>query len=144
VVAANLDGAFYAIHACLPFLAGQPSDVILVSSVSALWPDVSGAAYQASKAGLLALARALGVEDRAQHIRCSVVMPGLIDTPLLEKRPTPPDPEIRAAALKAGDIADICRFLIRLPPHVHVPELTVLPTGLQTIGDSIYLRLPTR
>ena len=36
---------------------------ILIGSVSGSWPDVSGSTYQASKAGLLALARAAGFEE---------------------------------------------------------------------------------
>jgi NAD(P)-dependent dehydrogenase (short-subunit alcohol dehydrogenase family) len=140
MIAANLDGAFYAVNACLPHFTGAPSDVILLSSVSAMWPDQSGGAYQAAKAGLVALARAIGVEDRDRRIRASVLMPGLIDTPLLDLRPNPPSREIRAAALRPSDIADVCRWLIQLPQRVHVPELTILPTGLQAIGDSIEAR----
>jgi NAD(P)-dependent dehydrogenase (short-subunit alcohol dehydrogenase family) len=142
LIAANLDGAFYSIRASLPYLSGSPSDVILISSVSALWPDVSGPAYQAAKAGLVALARAIGIEDRGRRLRCSVLMPGLIDTPLLDQRPIPPDERMRAAALRPQDIAEVCRFLLRLPGRVHVPELTILPTGVQVLGDSIEARLP--
>jgi hypothetical protein len=30
-------------------------------------------------------------------------------------------------------VADVCVFLAGLPDHVHVPELTVLPAGLQAL-----------
>lgn len=142
LIAANLSGAFYSIRAGLPHLSGGPSDIILLSSVSALWPDQSGAAYQAAKAGLVGLARAIGIEDRGRRLRCSVLMPGLIDTPLLDQRPTPPDAAIRAAALRPADVANVCRFLLHLPGRVHIPEVTILPTGLQVLGDSIEAQLP--
>src|SRR3712207_8967072 len=52
--------AFYAIRAALPFLRASHGLVILISSVSGSWPDMSGPAYQASKAGMTELAHAAG------------------------------------------------------------------------------------
>ena len=37
-------------------------------------------------------------------------------------------------ALKTEDVAEVCAFLARCRPGVHVPELTVLPTALQALG----------
>ena len=36
--------------------------------------------------------------------------------------------------LTPEDVAELCAVLAVLPPHVHVPELVVLPTGLQALG----------
>jgi NADP-dependent 3-hydroxy acid dehydrogenase YdfG len=63
-------------------------------------------------------------------------MPGLVDTPLLDRRPKPPDLAQRQAALQPADIAGICAFLLSLPRHVTIPELTVLPAALQAIGNT--------
>src|SRR5271165_668664 len=50
----NLNGAFYATHAILPSMRSAGSGhLIYVSSVSGVMADVSGAAYQASKRGLI-------------------------------------------------------------------------------------------
>jgi NAD(P)-dependent dehydrogenase (short-subunit alcohol dehydrogenase family) len=107
---------------------------VFVSSVSALWPDASGPAYQASKAGLTALARAAALEEHRNEVRVSVISPGLVDTPLLDRRPQPPDPAQRAAALHP-DVARVCIFLLPLPAHAYIPELTILP-AIQALGDT--------
>jgi NAD(P)-dependent dehydrogenase (short-subunit alcohol dehydrogenase family) len=136
LIAVNLSGAFYFIQAALPVLRSAHGDAILISSVSGAWPDVSGPAYQASKAGLLGLARAAGFEEHTRGVRFSTVLPGLVDTPILEKRPQPPPREVLDLALKPEDVAAACLFLATLPKRAHVAELTILPTMLQALGKS--------
>ncbi len=136
VIATNLTGAFTVLQASLPHLRRRGGDVIVIASVSALWPDASGPAYQASKAGVVGLARAAALEEHGHGIRVSAVLPGLTDTPLLDRRPEPPSPGQRRAALRPADIAEVCAFLLALPRHVTIPELTVLPATLQALGDT--------
>ncbi len=132
----NLSGAFHVLHACLPQLRRRGGDAVLVSSVSALWPDASGAAYQASKAGVVGLARAAALEEHHHGVRVTAVLPGMVDTPLLGRRPQPPDAAHRAAALQPEDVASVCLFVLSLPAHAYIPEITVLPVALQAIGDT--------
>ena len=136
MLAVNLSGAFYFIKAALPYLRASRGDAVLVSSVSGLWPDASGPAYQASKAGMVALARAAGFEEHERGVRFSTVMPGLVDTPILDHRPEPPPKEVRKRALKPEDVARVCLFLVTLPEHAHVPELSIVPTTLQALGKT--------
>ena len=133
---ANLDGVYHCVRAALPALRKARGVVVIVGSVSGSWPDISGPAYQATKAAVLAFARGATLEefDAKTGVRFSVVAPGVVDTPLLENRPKPPSAEDRAVALKSVDVAEVCAFLCALPPGVHVPELTVLPTALQALG----------
>src|SRR5207302_890309 len=100
VVGASLTGAFNFVHAGLPKLLTARGDVILVASVSGQWPDPSGAAYQAAKAGMIALSRAAGFELHEQGVRFSVINPGAVDTPIMQKRPVPPPPEMLARMLR--------------------------------------------
>jgi NADP-dependent 3-hydroxy acid dehydrogenase YdfG len=130
----NLSGVVHTVLACLPALRAARGLVVLVGSVSGVWPDVSGPGYQATKAGVLAFARAAGLEEQEHGVRFSVVQPGLVDTPLLDRRPVPVPAERRAAALRPEDVAQTCAFLATLPEHVLVPELTVLPAALQVPG----------
>ncbi|MBV9280466.1 MAG: SDR family oxidoreductase [Chloroflexi bacterium] len=134
MIATNLSGAFYVLHAALPYLRASRGIAVMISSVSAQWPDVSGPAYQASKAGMLALARAAGLEEHGRGVRFSTIMPGVVDTPLLDERPSPPDAETRARSLQPEDVARACLFVVTLPERAHVPELTILPTHLQALG----------
>jgi serine 3-dehydrogenase len=125
----NLNGAFYATHAILPSMRKAGSGhLIYISSISGLLADVSGAAYQASKRGVVALAHAIRMEEKQNGIRTCVICPGLINTELLDKRPVKPPPEVLAKALQAEDVAEVILFVAKLPAHASVPEMQVLPT----------------
>jgi serine 3-dehydrogenase len=125
----NLNGAFYATHAILPSMRKAGSGhLIYISSISGLLADVSGAAYQASKRGVVALAHAIRMEEKQNGIRTCAICPGLINTELLDKRPVKPPPEVLAKALQAEDVAEVILFVAKLPAHASVPEMQVLPT----------------
>jgi NAD(P)-dependent dehydrogenase (short-subunit alcohol dehydrogenase family) len=136
MISVNLSGAFYAIRAALPYLRSSSGLVILISSVSGRWPDASGPAYQASKAGMVELAHAAGFEEHVNGVRFTSILPGIVDTPILDNRPEPPPKEVRDAALKPEDVARACLFLATLPPHAYVPELTMVPTAIQALGKT--------
>lgn len=110
--------------------------MIVVSSVSSRWPDISGPAYQASKAGMTELAHAAGFEEHRNGVRFSVVMPGMVDTPFLDSRAEPPTKELRDLALDPEDVAAACLFLASLPPRAYVPELIMVPTAIQALGKT--------
>ena len=143
MISVNLSGAFYAIRAALPFLRASRGIVILISSVSGSWPDMSGPAYQASKAGMTELAHAAGFEEHQRGVRFSAVLPGIVDTPILDNRPEPPPREVRDRSLKPEDVAAACFFLATLPPRAYVPELTILPTEIQALGKTSTASPPT-
>jgi NAD(P)-dependent dehydrogenase (short-subunit alcohol dehydrogenase family) len=136
VLDVNATGVFNVAQACLPLLRARAGLMILVSSASGRWPDASGPAYQASKRAVLGLAHALALEEPEHGVRVTVLLPGLVDTPLLNMRPQPPSAAVRAKALQPEDIGDICVFLSRLPPRMVIPELVVLPSALQRIGKT--------
>ena len=136
MIAVNLSGAFYCIEAALPKLRAARGDVVLIGSVSGQWPDGSGPAYQAAKAGLSALARGAGFEEHLHGVRFSVVNPGVVDTPILQKRPVPPPPHVAAAMLRPEDVAEAVHLMVALPRRAHIPELTILPTRLQALGKT--------
>jgi NAD(P)-dependent dehydrogenase (short-subunit alcohol dehydrogenase family) len=136
MISVNLNGAFYAIRAALPYLRSSGGLVVLISSVSGRWPDASGPAYQASKAGMVELAHAAGFEEHVNGVRFTSILPGIVDTPILDNRPEPPPKEVRDAALKPEDIARACLFLATLPPRAYVPELIMVPTAIQALGKT--------
>ena len=136
VVATNLTGVFNVVSAALPALRATGGIAIVIGSVSGAWPDRSGPAYQAAKSGALAFARAAALEEheRGTGVRFTVVAPGMVATPLLDRRPEPPPEDQRARMLQPADVAEVCAFLAAVPGHMHVPELTLLPRGLQAPG----------
>ena len=129
MIETNLSGAFYITHAVLPFMrAARCGYLIYLSSIAAIVPDLSGAAYQASKRGIFGLSHAIRLEEQQNGIRSSVICPGLVNTELVEKRPVKVDPEALAKALLPEDVAELIVFLARTPPRMVVPEIHLLPS----------------
>jgi NADP-dependent 3-hydroxy acid dehydrogenase YdfG len=131
IVQVNLAGAYHATQAVLPQMreAGA-GHLVYIASISSLVPDVSGAAYQAAKRGLLGMAHAVRVEEKENGIRTCVVCPGLVDTEMLNLRPVKTPPEVVAKAMQPEDVAEAVLAVLRLHPRVAVPEMQVLPTYL--------------
>ncbi len=129
MVSVNLNGAYYATAAVLPSMRVAGSGhLIYIASISSLVPDVSGAAYQASKRGLLGMAHAIRMEEKEHGIRTCVICPGLVETELLEKRPFKTPPDLVAKALQPEDVAEAVLAVAKLPPRASVPEMQLLPT----------------
>lgn len=124
----NLNAAFNLAKELLPVLRKRGGGLIVnVASTAAKKPDPSGAAYQATKAGVVAMTHAIMEEEWSNGIRTTAILPGMTDTPLLEKRPTPPTAEMRAKALQPEDIAAACMFVMTLPARAHVSEIMLQP-----------------
>ena len=138
VLTTNLNGAFNTTQAVLDQMRGQGGGLVVqVSSVSGMYADMSGGAYQASKHGVVGLLYATMAEERQNGIRATSIMPGVVDTPLLAGRPVPPSPEIMAQVMQPEDVAQGCIFLASLPPRTYVPELVMLPSTLQMPGNIV-------
>jgi NADP-dependent 3-hydroxy acid dehydrogenase YdfG len=131
LIRANLDGAFYCIHAVLPQMLQRRDGVIInVSSVAGKRASpLGGAAYAASKFGMSALGLCLAAEEKDSGIRVSNIYPGEVNTPILEVRPTPVTAEQRERILQPEDVAAAVLFVATLPPRVSVPELVIKPTA---------------
>lgn len=131
MLATNLSGAFHCTQAVLPNMRGQGGGLIIyVSSVAVQLPDASGVSYQAAKHGLVGLAHGTFAEEQDSGIRTTVIFPGLTDTPLVLRRPTPTPPEVLAHALQPEDVAAACLFAASLPARARVPELMMMPSRL--------------
>jgi serine 3-dehydrogenase (NADP+) len=131
LIQVNLNGAFYITHALLPSMReARKGHLIYVSSISGRVPDVSGAAYQASKRGMIGLAHAVRVEEKENGIRTCAVCPGLVETEILEKRPVKPTRETLDKALQPEDVAEVILDVARFHPRVTIPELEIMPTML--------------
>jgi NADP-dependent 3-hydroxy acid dehydrogenase YdfG len=131
MVSVNLNGAYYATQAVLPAMREARSGyLIYVSSISGLVPDVSGAAYQAAKRGVIGLAHAIRMEEKENGIRTCAICPGLVDTEILENRPVKPSAEVMKHALQAEDVAEAILAVAKLPERAVVPEMQILPTYL--------------
>jgi NAD(P)-dependent dehydrogenase (short-subunit alcohol dehydrogenase family) len=83
VIAVNLRGTFLCCKYALPSLVATRGAIVNVSSVFALaTPHGRTPAYDASKAGMVALTRAIAVHYGPQGVRANAVCPGFVTTDL--------------------------------------------------------------
>lgn len=83
VLDVNLTGVFRMTRAVLPqMLKQQRGAIVNISSIASLVGIPTLSAYAASKGALDSLTRSLAVDYAKEGIRCNVVNPGLIDTPM--------------------------------------------------------------
>jgi NADP-dependent 3-hydroxy acid dehydrogenase YdfG len=81
VIATNLDSLFYCCHAALPALVARgESWIINIGSLAGKNAFPGGAAYNASKFGLIGFSEALMQEVRHDGVRVSYIMPGSVAT----------------------------------------------------------------
>jgi NADP-dependent 3-hydroxy acid dehydrogenase YdfG len=130
VMQTNLTGAFNMIHAVLPAMRGQQDGLIVnISSMAGRRVSgIAGTAYTASKHGMNGLSLSVSAEEGANGIRCTALMPGVVNTEILEKRAVTYSAEERALMIQPEDIAQAVRFLALLPARSTVPEMQVVPT----------------
>jgi NAD(P)-dependent dehydrogenase (short-subunit alcohol dehydrogenase family) len=126
---ANLDGAFYCIHAALPHLLQRGGGLVInINSIAGKRASpLGGAAYSASKFGMRGLGLCLSAEEKGNGIRVSNIYPGEVNTPILDVRPRPVTAEQRQRILQPDDVAAAVLFVATLPPYATVPELVITP-----------------
>jgi glucose 1-dehydrogenase len=80
----NAGAAHVATVRALPLLRRGPGSVVNVASIHAVVTSPGMSAYAASKAALVSLTRSLALELAADGIRVNAVLPGAVDTPMLQ------------------------------------------------------------
>jgi NAD(P)-dependent dehydrogenase (short-subunit alcohol dehydrogenase family) len=82
VLDVNLRGVCHGIHAVYPVMREQGSGhVINTASMAGICPSPLGS-YSAAKHGVVGVSRALRIEGRLYGVKCSVLCPGAIRTPI--------------------------------------------------------------
>jgi NADP-dependent 3-hydroxy acid dehydrogenase YdfG len=130
IVGINLSGMFYCVHAVLPGMRSRKDGVIInVSSWAGRYAStLTGPAYNATKHAVIALTESINMEEGLHGIRATSVLPGEVATPILEKRPVPPTPEVRAKMLQAEDLGKTIFFIASLPARACINEIIISPT----------------
>jgi NAD(P)-dependent dehydrogenase (short-subunit alcohol dehydrogenase family) len=127
VLDANLKSVFLYAKGAIPALrANGGGAIVTLSSALGLVggdDDFATHAYAASKAGVIGLTRAMAVTYAREGIRCNVVAPGLIATPMSARAQEDPAivarlPELQPLTGDFGrpeDVADACLYLATAP-----------------------------
>ena len=129
LVETNLTGAYLCVQAFLPRMRERHSGTIIniVSEAGKQASPKAGVAYVVSKFGMAGLTQSINAEERPNGIRACSIFPGDIDTPILDKRPSPPSVEARQKMLRGEDIAECILLAIKLPPRAVVEEILIRP-----------------
>ena len=119
VLDVNLSGVFRMTRAALPQMLKQGKGAIVnISSVASLVGLPTLPVYAASKGALDAMTRALAVDYAKEGIRCNVVNPGLIDTPMaapLMSNPEQLDPILSHYPIRrAGKPEEVAHMVLYL------------------------------
>jgi len=118
VLSVNLTGSFRLARAALaPMIRARYGRIVFLSSVAGLMGNPGQAAYAASKAGLIGLAKSLAREIASRNVTVNVVAPGLIETDMARALPEERRAQL-AAAIPMGrlgtpaEVAAVVGFLL--------------------------------
>lgn len=79
----NLSGTLYLVRAAMPHLGSRGGgSIVLISSVSGFVASASSAAYVASKAAMIGLAKSIAVDGGRLRVRANALCPGWVRTPM--------------------------------------------------------------
>lgn len=128
-VAVDLSGVFYGVRAALPAMrAAGAGTIVNVASTAGRWgSSLAGAAYSAAKHGVVGLTQVINDEESRNGIRCTAILPGEVETPILDQRPEPVSAERRRAMLQPEDVAAAALLAATLPGRACITELVIKP-----------------
>lgn len=125
VLRTNLDGCFNTLRAVAPLMIEQRSGWIFnVASLASKHPFAGGAAYNASKYGLLGLSEAAMLDLRPHGVRVTTILPGSVDTDFrLPGRKATTD-----WMLRPEDVAQIIADFLRYPARALPSQIEIRPS----------------
>jgi len=129
VVGVNLNGATYCTLAVLKGMQSRREGTVINIASFAGWhfSYLTGPAYTASKAAMMALTHSFNIEQCVNGLRATAVCPGEVATPILKNRPVEPSAEEKARMLQEADLGRTIRFVAEMPAHVCINELVITP-----------------
>ncbi|HUB11555.1 MAG TPA: SDR family oxidoreductase [Acetobacteraceae bacterium] len=129
-VGVNLTAVYMAVKCVLPdMLARGAGTVVTVSSLAAVRPNLlGGAPYGAAKAAVQNFMGYLRATYRNEGLRATTILPGEINTPIMDTRARPPSPVDRARMLDPEDVARVILLVCTLPARALVEDVAISPS----------------
>ncbi|SFC72303.1 SDR family oxidoreductase [Spirosoma endophyticum] len=120
----NLTGVFYTAKATLEALKKSEGYFITIASLAGTNFFEKGAAYNASKFGLVGFSQAIMLDLRSEGIKVTTIMPGSVATYFNDHEPSEKD----AWKIQPEDIGQIVADLIHMPARTLPSKIEVRPT----------------
>ena len=128
VIEVNLRGMFLVTRAFLPaMLAAGRGAIVNLASLAGRSGFSQGAAYCASKHGVLGFSKSLMLEVRQRGLRVIAVCPGSVNTPFFDQE-TPFNPN-RDKILAPEDVAQVVLDALEVPERAMVSEIDIRPSN---------------
>jgi len=120
----NLTGVFYSVKSCLDALKKSEGYVITIASLAGTNFFAKGAAYNASKFGLVGFTQAMMLDVRQMGIKVSTIMPGSVSTHFNGHTPNESD----AWKIQPEDLGQITIDLLKMNPRTLPSKVEVRPS----------------
>jgi NAD(P)-dependent dehydrogenase (short-subunit alcohol dehydrogenase family) len=123
VIGTNLSGVFHCSREALPRMKKRGGGFIVqIGSLAGKNPFAGGAAYNASKFGLIGFSEAMMLDHRNDGVRVCTILPGSVNTEF--------SPRSQPAGWKIApaDIAEIVLAVLRMPERTMISHVEVRPS----------------
>ncbi len=124
VIDTNLTGVFHTVKAAIPSLKKSKGYIMTIASLAGTNFFQRGAAYNASKFGLVGFTQAVMLDVRPYEIKTTTIMPGSVATYFNGHTPSEAD----AWKIQPEDIGQMVVDLLRMNPRTLPSKVEVRPT----------------
>lgn len=131
----NVLGAAHLMRrAALQFMAQKRGDIVVLGSVSGHNISPFSGLYGSTKWAIAGAAEALRREVCAHGVRVTTIKPGIVESEFQDVAGYTHDNFTKliqhfGQTLSPQDVANAIGFVVSQPPHVHINELIIRPTG---------------
>lgn len=126
----NLTGVFNSVKAAIPAIKQSKGYIITIASLAGTNFFAKGAAYNASKFGLVGFTQAIMLDLRKYGVKVSTIMPGSVATYFNDHTPSAAD----AWKIQPEDIGQMTLDLLRMHPRTLPSKVEVRPTVPPGLG----------
>lgn len=119
MVDVNVKGTYLMTRNALPKLLAAKGTIVIIASCLGMVPELTSPLYCTTKAGLIMLTKCLAQQYASQGVRVNCVLPGPINTPLLQRSFPNKEAERRCASRipvrrigRPEDVAGMVAFLV--------------------------------
>jgi 3-oxoacyl-[acyl-carrier protein] reductase len=120
----NLTGVFNSVKAAIEPLKKTSGYIITIASLAGTNFFANGAAYNASKFGLVGFSQAIMLDLRQYNIKVTTIMPGSVATYFNDHTPSDAD----AWKIQPEDIGQLVLDLLKMHPRTLPSKVEVRPT----------------